>query len=182
MKRLVFVLCLFASIAHAQSITWIKFDPAAIRTGSTTPATLELLLGGGSGVTGVRLDYAGGGSLALTQTSPGRWSASVPASQLLAGYDASAVSHNFVGFVRLVGSGGQTLSSYNSFINVMDGRVPAPAIKQFDSSARATPRILNLYRPNLTSNDIQSAILAFYGYYHDDYDFVQVVFALPSWP
>ena len=181
MKRLVLALFLFASIANAQSISWIKYDPSAIRSDRTAPATLEMLIAG-SGVTGVRLDYAGGGSLALAQTSPGRWSASVPAPQLLAGYDASAVNHNFVGFVRMLGAGGQTLSSYNSFINVMDGRVPAPAIKQLDSSARATPRILNLYRPNLTINDIQSAILAFYGYYHDDYDFVQVVFALPSWP
>jgi len=180
MKRLILALSLLASMAHAQSITWIKFDPAAIRTDRTAPATLDLLLAG-TGVTGVRLDYAGGGSLNLTQTSANRWSASVPAAQLLAGYDATDVNHNFVGFVRILG-GSTTLSSYNAFINVMDSRVPAPAIKQFDSTARATPRILNLYRPNITVNDIQAAILQFYGYYHDDFDFVQVVFALPSWP
>jgi hypothetical protein len=60
--------------------------------------------------------------------------------------------------------------------------VPAPAIRQIDTTARATPRILNLYRPNVTINDIQSAIQQFYTYYRDDFDFVQVVFALPSWP
>ncbi|HEV2721580.1 MAG TPA: hypothetical protein VG323_16275, partial [Thermoanaerobaculia bacterium] len=48
--------------------------------------------------------------------------------------------------------------------------------------ARATARILNVYRPNVTINDIQTAILQFYAYYRDDFDFVQVVFALPSWP
>lgn len=181
MKRLILALCLVAPLAQAQSIAWIEFDPSAIRSDRTAPATLSLLVTG-SGATAVRLDYAGGGSLSLTQTSPGRWSASVPASQLLAGYDATDVNHNFVGFLRLLGSGGQTLSSYNTFINVMDSRVPAPPIKSFDATARATPRILNLYRPNLTINDIQSAILNFYGYYHDDYDFIDVVFALPSWP
>jgi hypothetical protein len=175
------VLALFAPVARAQSISWIKYDPSAIRSDRTSPATLELLVTG-SGVTAVRLDYAGGGSLSLTQTTANRWSASVPASQLLAGYDANDVNHNLVGFVRLLGSGGQTLTSYNSFINVMDSRVPAPAIKQLDATARATPRILNLYRPNITINDIQTAILQFYNYYHDDFDFVGVVFALPAWP
>ena len=130
----------------------------------------------------MRLDYAiGGGSLTLAPTGPGRWGGSVPAAQLLAGYDAGDVNHNFVGFVRLL-SGTTTLSSYNSFINVVDSHVPAPAIRQIDNAARATPRILNLYRSNLTINDVQSAVQQFYAYYHDDFDFVQVVFALPSWP
>jgi len=180
MKRLLLLLAFVAASAHAQTITWIKYDPAAIRSDCTAPATLELLVNGT--VTGVRLDYAGGGSLNLAPTAPGRWGASVPAAQLLAGYDATDVNHNFVGFVRLLGAGGATLSSFNSFINVVDSRVPAPPIRQIDNAARATPRILNLYRSNLTINDVQSAIQQFYGYYHDDFDFVQVVFALPAWP
>ena len=179
MKRL---LCLLfvASAAHAQTITWIKYDPSAIRTDRTAPATIELAVNGT--VTGVRLDYAGGGSLNLAPTAPGRWGGSVPAAQLLAGYDSADVNHNFVGFIRLLGSGGATLSSFNSFIHVVDGRVAAPKIRQIDNAARATTRILNLYRSNLTTNDVQSAVQQFYTYYHDDFDFVQVVFALPSWP
>src|ERR1051326_6922871 len=89
--------------ATAQTITWIKYDPSAIRSDRTAPATLELLVNGT--VTGVRLDYGGGGSLNLAPTGPGRWGASVPAAQLLAGYDASDVNHNFVGVVRLLGAG-----------------------------------------------------------------------------
>ncbi len=180
MKRLLLILAFTASAARAQSITWIKFDPAAVRTGRTAPATLELLLT--STATAVRLDYAGGGSIALTQTSANRWSASVPAAQLLAGYSDSAVNHNLVGFVRILGAGGATVSSYNTFINVVDKNVPAATIRQLDAGARATARILNVYRPNITVNDIQSAIQQFYAYYRDDFDFVQVVFALPSWP
>jgi len=180
MKRLSLILAFIASAARAQSITWIKFDPAAIRTDRTAPATLELLLSGTAA--GVRLDYAGGGSVALTQTSPNRWSANVPAAQLLAGYDAGAVNHNFVGFVRILGAGGTTISSYNGFINVVDKNVPAATIRQLDAGARATARILNVYRPNITINDIQVAIQQFYAYYHDDFDFIQVVFVLPAYP
>src|SRR5438067_12845352 len=120
MKRIFLLLALLALLApaaHAQTITWVKYDPSAIRSDRTAPATIELLITGT--VTGVRLDYAtGGGSLTLAPTGPGRWGGSVPAAQLLAGYDASDVNHNFVGFVRLLGAGGTTLSSFNSFINV----------------------------------------------------------------
>jgi hypothetical protein len=181
MKRRLFVALLFlATTAAAQSITWIKYDPGAIRSDRTTPATLDLTINGT--VTGVRLDYAGGGSIALAPSAPGRWSASIPAAQLLAGYDANDVNHDFVGFVRLLGAGGTTLSSYNSFINVVDSRVPSPQIRQIDAAARATTRILNLYRPNLTSTDVQTAAQHFFTYYHDDFDFLDVVFSLPSWP
>jgi hypothetical protein len=108
MKRLLFALAFLAPVAHAQTITWIKYDPSAIRSDRTAPATIELVTSGT--VSGVRLDYAmGGGSLTLASAGPNRWSGSVPAAQLLAGYDASDVNHNFVGLVRLLGSGGQTL-------------------------------------------------------------------------
>src|SRR5690349_18161650 len=104
MKRLVLALALFASAAHAQSIAWIKYDPSAIRSDRTAPATIELVT---TGASGVRLDYAGGGSLTLTAAGANRWTGSVPAAKLLAGYDENDVNHNFVGFVRLLGSGGQ---------------------------------------------------------------------------
>jgi hypothetical protein len=180
MKRLLFIAALLATAAEAQTIAWIKYDPSAIRSDRTAPVTLELVTTGN--VAGVRIDFTGSGSLTLTQAAPNRWSGSVPAARLLAGYDATDVNHNFVGFVRLLDAGGQTISSYNSFINVADSRVGAPAIRQIDSTARATTRILNLYRPFVGPNDVQNAIQQFYTYYRDDFDFVQVVFALPSYP
>jgi hypothetical protein len=179
MKRLAVAFLLFATAAGAQTISWIKYDPSAIRSDRTAPATIELVTAGS--VTGVRLDFAAGGSLTLTPTAPNHWSGSVPAAQLLAGYDASDVNHNVVGFVRLL-AGATTAVSYNSVINVVDGRVPAPPIRQLDATARATPRIVNLHRPFITASEVQSAVQQFYTYYRDDFDFVQVVFALPSYP
>jgi hypothetical protein len=162
-KRLFIIIAFLAPLADAQTITWIKYDPSAIRFDRTAPATLELVTAGN--VAGVRIDFTGSGSLTLTAAAPNRWSGSVPAARLLAGYDASDVNHNFVGFVRLLDGGGQTISSYNSFINVVDSRVAAPAIRQFDAAARAATRILNLYRPFVGPNDVQNAIQQFYTYY-----------------
>jgi hypothetical protein len=180
MKRALLGLALLASAAHGQTVIWDKWDPMAVRTNRTANITLELLTSGA--VSGVRLDYANGGSIALTQSSPNRWSASVPAAKVLDGYASDDVNHNVVGFVRLLGSGGQTLTSLNSIIQVIDDRVPAVAVRNLPSSARATPRILNLFRPGIDVDGVQSAVQQLYGYFHDDFDFVQVVFAEPSYP
>ena len=166
---------LLAAAAHGQSVVWDKWDPMAVRTNRTANVALELQTIGA--VSGVRLDYANGGSITLTQTSPNRWSASVPAAKVLDGYAADDVNHNVVGFIRLLGSGGQTLSSLNSIIQVIDDRVPAIAVRNLPSNARATPRILNLFRPGIDIDGVQSAVQE-----HDDFDFVQVVFAEPSYP
>jgi hypothetical protein len=101
---------------------------------------------------------------------------------MLDGYASDDVNHNVVGFIRLLGSSGQTLSSLNSIVQVLDDRVPAATVRNLPSNARATARILNLYRPGIDPDQVQAAVRQFYGYYRDDFDFVQVVFALPSWP
>ena len=106
MKRLLLALALLAPAANAQTIVWNKYDPMAVRTNRTADVALEAQTSGT--VSGMRLDYANGGSLALTQNSPGHWVASVPAAKVLDGYAADDVNHNFVGFIRLLASDGST--------------------------------------------------------------------------
>lgn len=182
MKRLLlFVACLAVTVsAGAQSISWIKFDPIAVRIDRTAPVTLDLVTTGT--VTGVRLDYALGGSITLTSLGAGRWTASIPAATVLGGYAPQFANHNFVGYLRLLGTGGATVATYNSVINVIDSSVQPTPARQLDSGARATARILNLYRPTQGLKDIQSIVKQFYSYYHDDFDFLQVVFSNPSYP
>src|SRR4029077_2475860 len=154
------VALLLAITAHAQTIVWDKYDPMAVRTNRTTDVAIEVLTSGT--ISGLRLDYANGGSLNLTQSSPGRWVASVPAAKVLDGYAADDVNHNFVGFIRLLASDGTTLATYNSFIQVLDSRVPSVPIRNFGGNARATVRILNLYRPGLDINQVDAAARQFY--------------------
>jgi hypothetical protein len=179
-RALALLALLFAVSAHAQTIVWDKYDPMAVRIGRTADVALEAQSSGA--VSGIRLDYANGGSLTLTQSAPGHWVASVPASKVLDGYAADDVNHNFVGFLRLLASDGTTLVTYNSFIQVADDLVPSVTIRNLGGNARATTRILNLYRPTLDINQVQAAAQQFYGYFHDDYDFLQILFVEPSYP
>jgi hypothetical protein len=179
-RAVVIAALLLAAAGHAQTIVWDKYDPMAVRTGRTADVAIEVLTSGT--VSGMRLDYANGGSLSLTQSVPGFWIASVPAAKVLDGYTADDVNHNFVGFIRLLASDGTTLATYNSFIQVLDDGVPSVTIRNLGGNARATTRILNLYRPGLDPNQVDAAAREFYGYFHDDYDFLQVVFVEPSYP
>jgi hypothetical protein len=169
-----------AVTANAQTVVWTKFDPGAIRVGRTEPAVLEVQLN--STVSSVALDYAGGGRLNLTSSGPNRWTASVDAAHLLSGYASDDVNHNFVGFLRLLGSAGQTLATYNEFINVIDANVPATTVTQLGGGAQATSRILNLHRPALSMSDLQPAAQQFYTYYRDDFDFLSIAFSMPNYP
>jgi len=179
-RRLALFALLFAVSASAQTIVWNKYDPMAVRTDRTAAVTLEVQTTGT--LSAMRLDYANGGSLTMTQSTPGHWVASVPAAKALDGYAADDVNHNFVGFIRLLASDGSTLASYNSFIQVLDDRVPSIPIKTLAGNARATTRILNLFRPGIDADHVQTAAQQFYGYYHDDYDFLQIVYVEPSYP
>jgi len=181
MRRYVPLLALlFAVAADAQTIVWEKFDPMAVRTDRTAAVALEVKTSGA--ISGIRLDYANGGSLTLTQSVPSDWVASVPAAKILDGYQSDDVNHNFVGFLRLLASDGTTLASYNTFIQVVDSRVPSVTIRNLSGNARATARILNLYRPAIDIDHVQAAAQQFYGYYHDDYDFLQIVYTEPFYP
>jgi hypothetical protein len=173
-------LALVALAAQAQTVVWDKWDPMAVRTDRKADVALELQTSGT--LSGVRLDYANGGSVTLTQSAPSRWIASVPAAKVLDAYQSDDVNHNVVGFIRLLGSSGQTLVTLNLTIQVIDSRVPAAPVRDLPSNARSTARILNLYRPGIDINSVQAAVQQFYGYYHDDFDFIQVVFAEPSYP
>ncbi|HEY8180894.1 MAG TPA: hypothetical protein VII32_01550 [Thermoanaerobaculia bacterium] len=180
MKWRLLLVAAIAISADAQTVVWTKFDPGAIRVGRTEPAVLEVQLN--STVSSVALDYAGGGRLNLTSSGPNRWTASVDAAHLLSGYASDDVNHNFVGFLRLLDSSGQTLSTLNAFINVIDANVPAVTVTNLGGGAQATLRILNLHRPALSVTDVQAAAQQFYVYYRDDFDFLSVAFSIPNYP
>jgi hypothetical protein len=175
----------FCTAANAQ-VDWISWDPMAIRSDRTEPARLEMQLdtGGrvpGGNATAARLDFAAGGSLTLTPLGSGRFSATVAAQQLLFDYKADDVNRNFVGFIRLLDSSNAALATYNAFVNVVDANIPRVGITTRDTDARHTQRVLNLHRPLIKPTDVRPAAQQFYTYFPDDFDFLQVVFTLPSY-
>lgn len=165
--------------AQVDSDSW---DVAAMRTTRTAPLRLDVHVSPTAGVTAVRLDLAAGGSVNLTPLGGGLFRGSVTPAQALFGYDANDVNRNFVGFLRILGSGGQQLATYNEFINVVDGNIPAVPVVERSATARQSTRILNLLRPagGDLASEVQASVRQLYSYLPDDYDFVQVVFSLPE--
>jgi hypothetical protein len=175
----------FVAAANAQ-FDWILWDPMAIRADRAEPAQLEIQVrttgrGAPSGVTAARIDFAGGGSLNLTPLGSGRFSASIPAARLLYDYRPDDLNHNFVGFIRLLDSSNAVIVSFNAFINVVDANTPPAAVITLPNDARQSQHILNLHRPLIASEDVRPAVQQFYSYFPDAFDFVQVVFTLPSY-
>ena len=181
MRRTVVLVLAFAvcATAHAQ-VDWILWDPTTIRSDRTTPVRLELQAA--SNVAAVRIDFAATGSQTLTPMGSGRFTANVAAAPLLFDYKADDVHRNFVGFIRLLDASSAVIASFNAFVNVIDANIPAVQVTTRDSGARQTRRILNLHRPLIGANDVRNAILQFYSYFPDQFDFVQVVFTLPNYP
>lgn len=176
------LILLYLSVPAYGQLDADSWDVAAMRTTRTAPLRLEARASATSGVTAMRLDLAAGGSVAMTPLGGGLFRGSVTPAQALSGYDAQDVNRNFVGFLRLIGSNGQVIASYNEFINVVDANIPAVAVKERSATARQSTRILNLLRP-ITGDlaaEVQGAVRQLYTYLPDDYDFVQVVFSLPQ--
>jgi len=180
MKLRIFVVALIAVAGHGQTVVWNKFDPGAIRAGRTDPVAIEVQTSGA--VSAVALDAAAGGRVTLTAAGANHWTGTVTAAQALFDYRADDVNHNFVGFLRLLGPSSETLSTLNAFINVVDSNVPSVEVAELGSGARATTRILNLYRPNVSLTDVRSAAQQFYAFYRDDFEFLSVIFSQPNYP
>lgn len=172
--------------ANAQ-IQWLLWDPVAIAPDRSEPARLEMQLDAGGRVPGgnapaARIDLAAGGSLTLTPLGSGRFTAMIAPAQLLYDYKSDDINRNFVGYIRLLDASNAVITSYNAFISVVDTNIPRAGIMTRDSGARQTARILNLYRPLIKTTDVLSAVQQFYTYFADDFDFVQVIFTLPTYP
>lgn len=173
----------FTAAAHAQ-IEWSAWETAAIRHDRTEPVRFEAEVSAAAGVTALRLDYGNGGALMLTPIGNGRFTASIPAARALDGYAADDVNRNFVGYLRLLGPNGAVTASMNLFINVLDARIAAVPVKERSSVARETARIVNLHRPVRAAEfaeEVRQAVRQFYEYHSDQFDFVQVVFSMPSY-
>ena len=176
-----FAVAFFVCASASAQIDWITFDPTAIRTTRTDPVRLDLQYNNATPSTAMRLDLAAGGSITMTPMGGGRFTTTVSAASALFDFASDDMNRNFVGFLRILGAGGSVVSTYNVFINVLDSRIPAVAVKNRAGDARQTSRILNLYRP-LVGRNSQTATQQFYAYFPDDFDFVNVVFALPGYP
>jgi hypothetical protein len=98
-------------------------------------------------------------------------------------------NHNLVGFLDVL-SDGTTVRTQNLFINVLDENIPASTILTIGPNVQRSNHVVNIWKPDL---DVEHGIQAhaaqtltitqqFYKNFADDFDFINLVFALPSLP
>lgn len=168
---------------EAVGITWEGFSVEAIRSTSSDPVTFRVQMYGSPSI--VRLDLANGMSVPLTNLGGGLWEAQLTAAQVLYGYSASKVNHNFVGYLRVYEGAVQSLQ-YNTFINVVDENVPSVTPISITGRMQRTCHVVNYWNPDIVlpagQSTLQAIVGEFYRHFGDDYDFVAVVHALPIFP
>ena len=173
-------------LARAQSIpvSWFRFDPIAVRRDRTEPVVYKALINGNP--SSVEFVLAAGGTVPLSNEGGGVWSLTLTARQVLFGYLPENANHNFVGFLDIF-QGGTRIVRINEFIGVVDENVSdiAGEIQNQGEMLRNSPRLLNIWSPNRTpgvpsDTEIRSITQQFYQVFPDDYDFLNLVFALPS--
>jgi hypothetical protein len=172
-------------LARAQSIpvSWFRFDPIAVRPDRTEPVVYKALINGNP--SSVQFVLAAGGTVPLSNEGGGVWSVTLTAQQVLFGYLPENANHNFVGFLDIFQGG--TFVRINEFIGVVDENVfdIGGEIQNLGDMLRISPHVVNVWSPNRTPGvpsdaEIRSITQQFYQVFHDEYDFLNLVFALPS--
>ena len=174
------VLCCGGTAFAAVTIRWYTFDPLAVPKTGTAGAKFSVLLEGTP--TSARFDLANGETVALSAAGGGVWTANLSHAQLLFGYGPEDVNRNFVGFLKTF-EGATLNEQLNVFVDVLDESIPTVAVATPGSGVRSTRYVANIWMPNLPlayDSQLQAIAQQFYQYFSDDFDFVNIVFALPG--
>ncbi len=175
-----------ATLAHAQSVpvSWFRFDPAVVQPDRTEPVVFKALINGNP--SSVQFVLAAGGTVPLSNDGGGVWTVTLTAQQVLFGYLPDNANHNFVGFLDIF-QGATRVVRTNNFIGVVDENVSdiADKIRNQGNMLRISPHVVNIWSPNRTPGvpsdaEIRSITHQFYQVFPDQYDFLNLVFALPS--
>jgi FG-GAP-like repeat len=170
--------------AQAISESWFRFDPVVVRPDRTEPVVYKTLITGNP--SSVQFTLADGRTAPLSNEGGGVWSVTLTAQQVLFGYGLDSANHNFVGFLDIF-QGATRVARTNNFIGVLDENVSdiAGEIQNRGDMLRISPHAVNIWSPNRTPGvpseaEIRFITHQFYQVFPDQYDFLNLVFALPS--
>jgi hypothetical protein len=170
-----------AALAPIQ-VKWHFFEPAVIRTDATDSVDFKVKIDGGP--SSVQLELANGTITSLTDEGDGRWGITLTAAQALDGYQRDDdANHNFVGFLDVF-SDGTRIERRNVFVNVLDKNIPDSTILTIGPTVQISNHVVNIWKPDLDLNSILVPTFTrqFYQSFEDDFDFINLVFTLPSFP
>ncbi|HEX6737016.1 MAG TPA: hypothetical protein VF310_01970, partial [Vicinamibacteria bacterium] len=163
----------------AATVQHLEFDPIVVNP--RIPDAVALKLKAPPSVDSAVVELAAGGTVTLTPSGPNLFCGMFTPAQVLAGYQADDVQHNFVGFLNL-NSGPTRLTRINVFINVADESVPLVAPERLQDDLQVTPHLANIVVSDRLPQNLDLAAVArrFYQAYPDAYDFLNIV-STPSY-
>jgi hypothetical protein len=167
------------------AVRWFSFSPLAIPMDESAATKFSVKIDGNP--SSVQLALAAGSTLNLTNDGGGIWTVSPSNSQALFDYQPDDANHNFVGFLDVF-DGAARLFRGNLFVSVKDEGIPSVNVLNRGNHIKLSRHIVNIWRPDLTpvgtggafGAQLQSITKEFYQNFDDDYDFIGVVTALPS--
>ena len=174
------VLCTGGTAFAAVTIRWYTFDPLAVPKTGTAGAKFSVLLEGTP--TSARFDLSNGETVALSSSGGGVWTANLSHAQLLFGSTPEDVNRNFIGFLKTF-EGATQVEQLNVFVDVLDENIPSVVVSSLANDVRATRYVANIWMPflpNTYDSQLQAITQKLYTYFPDDFDFVNIVFALPA--
>ncbi len=163
------------------AIEWYGFSRSVIASDATDPLGLIVKYSGSP--TNVGILFADGSSIGLTNNGDGTWSGQLTAAQVLYDYMAADLNHNFIGHL-VAYEGGVEANRFNLIINVFDEQIPAVPVWDVSSTVRVSPHVVNIYKSDLlypADSQFASITQLFYGNWPDEFDFINLVFSLPSY-
>ena len=164
-------------------VKWFFFEPAVIRTDATDSVDFKVKIDGGP--SSVQLQFANDTITSLTDEGDGRWGITLTAAQALFGYQPDDdANHNFVGFLDVF-SDGTRIQRRNVFVNVLDRNIPDSTILTIGPTVQISNHVVNIWKPDLDlEHGLQTSTITqqFYQNFEDDFDFINLVFTLPSFP
>jgi len=166
-------------------VRWFSFSPLVILTDESASTKFSVKIDGNP--SSVQLALAAGGSVSLTNDGSGIWSVPLSHSQALFDYQSDDANHNFVGFLDVF-DGATRVFRGNAFVSVKDESIPSVNVLNRGTDIRLSRHVVNIWRPDLQpigtaggfGAQLQSITQQFYQNFGDDYDFIGVVTALPS--
>ena len=173
----------FAFAQAAIEPEWFLFDPAVIKNDRTEPVLYKTKMP--EDVTGVQIRLENGSVVNLDNDGQGIWSVTLFAPEVLFDYGSEDVNHNFVGFLDVIVDG-NTVKTLNLHINVLDQNIPDVPVFDHGSGFRYSSHVVNFHitgslPPNGVFNpEVISITNNFYQFFTDDYDFINLVYPLPS--
>lgn len=174
---------LFATTLAATIIAE-HFEPNVVRFGQGSPVKVVLHTDGM--VPKYRIQCKSGAVIPMASADGKLFTASVPAADVLFGYQPTGANRHYIGTVFALDAAGNPIADMpgkNLFILVRDDHIPIVLISDLPNRVRATPHVVNVAIGTTATRPFLNGVTnRFYAHFAgDDYDFIDAVYSNPSW-